>query len=516
MNQSPSRQAAPPNAGAGEESAESVGAESVFDLFGDAAAVLLHAAHDSIVIVDEQHRVVALNPAAQRLLRCNLEESLGQSLDRFLPPRYRAAHAGQVHRFGNDSAQERRMAARRKVTALRADGQEIPVEIMLSRVDLVDASGPRRYLAALMRDLSEVRALQAELDRSRSRVRAVFELSPVALWIADNGRVIFANGAAARLFNAANGEALLGRSIFDLVAPPEHDTLRQRMTQVLGDKGAVARFESHLVDADGEQRDFEIALAALPEHGRTTVQLVVSDVTQHRRAALEVERSHQLLRELSANAVEAREAERRRIARELHDELGQHLTALKMDLAGLAGNAAPAVRKARLQEMLSLLDETMTSLRRIAADLRPLMLDDLGLSAAIEWLAMDASRRLGIAIDVRVGALEPTLDERIAIAVYRMVQEALTNVSRHARATRVEVALNQLGSDLVLSVHDNGIGFPVQALQRPGSYGLLGMRERAAMLGGRLEIDNPADGGGRLTVHLPLSQSAPSAPPLPS
>lgn len=214
--------------------------------------------------------------------------------------------------------------------------------------------------------------------------------------------------------------------------------------------------------------------------------------------------SHEVLRRLSTSVVEAREEERRRIARELHDELGQRLTALKMELAALAGGTPQGQEHERIDIMLGMVDETLAAVRRISADLRPMMLDDLGLDAAIEWLARDAARRLGIEVSVRVGEHETALDDRIATAAFRMVQEALTNVARHARASDVHVELRQLGGELALTVQDNGVGFPADALHREGSFGLLGMRERAAMLGGRVEIDNPAGGGARLAVRLPL------------
>jgi signal transduction histidine kinase len=144
------------------------------------------------------------------------------------------------------------------------------------------------------------------------------------------------------------------------------------------------------------------------------------------------------------------------------------------------------------------------SVRRIAADLRPMMLDDLGLNAAIEWLARDAARRLDMEITVRLGEEDPPVTQGAAIALYRMVQEALTNVARHARATDVNIGMRQEGGELALTVRDNGVGFPSDLQHNDGRYGLLGIRERAYMLGGRLEVDNPPGGGGRLTVRLPL------------
>jgi signal transduction histidine kinase len=261
--------------------------------------------------------------------------------------------------------------------------------------------------------------------------------------------------------------------------------------------GSIARL-------DGASREVEIAAAALPDHGRSVVQMVITDVTQRQQLLREQTRHREALRRLSASVVEAREEERRRIARELHDELGQRLTALKMELSSLGPAKGQQCDDARISGMLEMIDDTVASVRRIAADLRPMMLDDLGLNAAIEWLARDAARRLDMEITVRLGKEDPPVTQSAAIALYRMVQEALTNVARHARATDVNIEMRQEAGQLVLTVRDNGVGFPADLQHNEGRYGLLGIRERAYMLGGRLEVDNPPGGGGRLTVRLPL------------
>jgi PAS domain S-box-containing protein len=482
-------------------------ADRSFALFDVPLGSIIRAAHEAIVMVDERHAIVAVNPAAQRMFGCTAEQALGRSLEQFIPGPHRELHAGRMNAFAASPPIERAMAMRRRVYALRSDGTEFPVEITLSSVEAAEPGGRRRYFAALLRDLSDERALQDEIEQIKQRLRAVFDLAPVAIWIADGDHIVFANLAAARLFGAESDAALLGRSIYELLHAESHVALHQQIAAALRGEPDVTTVQGRLARRDGQSREVEIALAALPDHGRTTVQLVIADVTQRRREAGEVEQSRHLLRRLSASVVEAREEERRRIARELHDELGQRLTALKMELSGLAASKRVDADDPRLAGMLGMLDETVASVRRIAADLRPLMLDDLGLNAAIEWLADSASRRLGIAIHVQLGETEPSLDERVAIAVYRMVQEALTNVARHARATRVEIALAQRGDELLLEVRDDGIGFPERALQREGSFGLVGMRERAQMLGGHLEVDNPPGGGGRVCVRVPLARA---------
>lgn len=480
-------------------------ADRPFDLFELPMGGILRAAQEGIVMVDEQHRIVALNPAAERMFRCTTPQVLGQSLDRFIPAPHRPGHGAHVARFAASEQIQQRMARLRQVSATRLDGSEFPVEITLSRVDMAEGAGVRRYFAALVLDLSEERELREEFDRFKRRLRSVFELAPVGIWIAENERIVFANQAAMRLF----GRPIVGHTLHELLEPASHAVMREQLARALAGAHDVELVHGQVARADGTRREVEIALAALPDHGKTTVQMVVADVTQRRLRLADMEQSRESLRQLSTSVVEAREEERRRIARELHDELGQRLTALKMELSALPGVGSLAARKERVEGLMTMLDDTLASVRRISSDLRPMMLDDLGLNPAIEWLAREAARRMGIEVAVRLSENEGPLDDRVATAVFRMVQEALTNVARHARATDVTVSLRQHDGELELVVEDNGIGYPQGAMQREGSFGLLGMRERAAMLGGRLEYTNAPGSGARLTVRLPLGPRPP-------
>jgi signal transduction histidine kinase len=251
-------------------------------------------------------------------------------------------------------------------------------------------------------------------------------------------------------------------------------------------------------------REVVIAVAGLPDHSDTAVQMVITDITERAREGQLLERSRRELRRLSASLVNAREAERRRIARELHDELGQWLTALKMELSTLLPIAAHDELAQRVGSMVSIVDEMVSSVRRIASDLRPLMLDELGLNAAVEWLVRESSRRMGIEIVLRLEDADPPVSEAATIALYRMVQEALTNIARHARASEVRVELRRQSGEVLLTVQDNGVGFSEKEISREGSHGLMGIRERAHMLGGQLQVGNMAGGGGRLEVRLPI------------
>ncbi|HEY8710679.1 MAG TPA: PAS domain S-box protein, partial [Burkholderiaceae bacterium] len=355
----------------------------------------IHAALEAIVTVDDRQRIVMINPAAQRMFGCTAAEALGSDLSRFIPLRLRAAHARHVRAFDASETAALPLEKRSTVVGLRADGTEFPVEASISRVDVESEFGPRRYFTALLRDLSEEQGLQAEIEAMKQRMRAVFELAPVAIWITEGDHIVFANRACAALFGAADHTALIGWSIYSLLRPQSHAAVRQRVTQALASDGPVPMVNERIVRFDGTEREVVIAVAGLPDHGRTTLQMVISDITERSRESQDLERSRRELRRLSANLVDAREEERRRIARELHDELGQRLTALKMELASLATQTPGGTSRERIASMLEMVDETVASVRRIATDLRPLMLDDLGLNAAIEWLADGWARRMG-------------------------------------------------------------------------------------------------------------------------
>ncbi len=472
-------------------------------LFEGPSGKVLFATREAIVMIDEAQAIQAMNPAAELLFACDAAQVLGTSLERFVPPRWREQHASMVRGFAASQTAQRMMRQGRRVDLLRADGSTVPVEITLSRIDIADQGRTRTLFAAMLRDSSDALALEERLAALERHMRAVFELSPTAIWICEDDVLVYANRAAARLFCVASIDRLIGCRVWTLLDDESHARLRQEIERALAGQTLSTIVAGRLTRSDGQTREIEIALAALPDHGHRTVQMVVSDVTERRREAAEMELSRRALRELSARGVEAREEERRRIARELHDELGQRLTALKIDLATLAARAHLPGDDALVGSMQALLDDTLASVRRIASDLRPLMLDDLGLTAAIEWLARDASRRMGIPVHTRLPLAEPAVDERVATTLYRMVQEALTNVARHAQARSVEVALQARDDQLVLTVTDDGVGLGELALQRAGSFGLMGLRERAHMLGGTIEIDSQPGAGMRLTVHLP-------------
>jgi signal transduction histidine kinase len=219
--------------------------------------------------------------------------------------------------------------------------------------------------------------------------------------------------------------------------------------------------------------------------------------------------TEQQLRALAARLQRVREEERALIAREIHDELGQALTAMKMDLSWVVQKLPETEKRLRekIHSTLQLVDDTVQAVRRIASELRPGLLDDLGLSAALEWQAQEFQARAGTRCVVNLPVEDVVLDPERSIAIFRIFQETLTNVARHAAATRVEVRLRESETELVLEVRDNGKGIDPQEIDDPKSLGLLGMRERALLLGGQFEVSGCVGKGTTVTVRIPVPSS---------
>jgi two-component system, NarL family, sensor histidine kinase UhpB len=238
---------------------------------------------------------------------------------------------------------------------------------------------------------------------------------------------------------------------------------------------------------------------------------------EHRRAAEQLRESHEQLRALSTYLQTVREEERTRIAREVHDELGQALTSCKLDLAWIASKL-PRDHNALVEKTKALrdhIDATIQTVRRISTELRPGVLDHLGLLAALEWQANDFQNRTGISCEVQSNLQDRQLDQTLSTTLFRIFQETLTNIIRHAGATQVKVKLQVVGNRIEMEVRDNGRGIQRSDMSKANSMGLLGMRERAGLLGGTLKVGRlRGTKGTRVSVDIPLERPLQPQEPL--
>ena len=350
-----------------------------------------------------------------------------------------------------------------------------------------------------------VTSLVDRLRKQGTLLDELFEHAPqaVALTTVDD-RVIRVNTEFTRLFGYAPDETI-GRRLSELIVPDDESPNPVRRVAGLAH---AERVEAEGVCRRKDGSRLRVAMVRVPVSipgAEPVVYAIYRDITEHERAAEELHRSLDQLRALAARVQTVREDERTRVAREIHDVLGQALTAIKIDISSLL-RESPSDKgpgAARIGSVLQLLDDTIRVVRRIATELRPGILDDLGLAAAVEWAAEEFQGRTGTRVHVSVPDAEIAIDPARATAVFRIFQETLTNVARHANATRVDVQLATEGSSLTLEVHDNGLGFSEMRLSAGTSLGTIGMRERALLLGGELIIRSAPGRGTTVTVRIP-------------
>ncbi len=301
-------------------------------------------------------------------------------------------------------------------------------------------------------------------------------------------------------------------AVVGLFAPRDRAALRDAIAGV-GAHGTQRELSISLVRGDAQAREWQVYIEPDDRpHGQGSgVAVACLDVTAFRRATRQAQQSEQRLRALADRLQGIREEERTRISREIHDELGQLLTALKIDITMLVrdlGGAGPALDKPRLLEdmrsMGRMVDSTLLSVRRIARQLRPEVLDALGLVPAIEWQASDVQARTGLQCTVEAPQTWTDIEPRLGTALFRIVQEALTNIVRHAGATRVRIRLHRTPSELLMTVQDDGKGFDAANDQAVPSLGILGMRERAISSGATFDIDSRSGEGTCITVRVPV------------
>jgi len=382
---------------------------------------------------------------------------------------------------------------------------------MLIAAGLSGAVAGTLAMYLLYRQIRERQAATLALQGVTARISAVVESAMDAIITVDGGqRIVLFNAAAEAMFGCPRSEAI-GAPLAWFI-PERFRTVHATHVQRFGETGAVSRRMGAMrivtgLRRNGEEFPIDASISQLEEPGGKFYTVILRDISERVRVEEALRRSQAELRELGAAAHAAREQEKSRIARELHDELAQSLTALQMDVAWLKERGAgihPAAT-ARLFKMEGLLEQTVASTRRIASDLRPLMLDDLGLVPAVEWLAETFTQRSGVPCELAVNRHELELPDAHATAVFRIVQESLANVAKHAAASRVEVTIEHTGSELALRIRDDGSGFSSKNPRKPNSYGLVGLRERASLLGGQASIISAPGQGTQIEVRLPVA-----------
>ena len=354
-----------------------------------------------------------------------------------------------------------------------------------------------------VQDVSEPKIAATALRESEERYRELFENSKDALYVHDmSGRYTSVNRAAEKL-SGYTREDLIGRHFSTLVTPEYARHVREQLCRKLETHGETT-YEIEMITRHGDRLPVEVSSRLIIENGLAVgVQGCVRDISE-RKKAQEASRTY------SRRLIEAQEAERRRISIELHDQVGQILTAVKLNLHALRKTCSGPEILASIEENLSVIDAAVDQVRDLSVDLRPLLLDDFGLVVAVRWYLDRQAKSSGAAVEFVSLSLKD--DDRFPAALetacFRIVQEGITNIIRHARARRISVRLERAGDDLMLVISDDGVGFDAKALRAAGTaaatLGLRGMEERAQAVGGTLIIDSAPRRGTQICASFPL------------
>lgn len=473
---------------------------------------LLQAAPDAIIITDEHGRIVLVNDQAEAVFGYTPDELIGQLVERLVPQRLAESHAEHRADFTTNPHTQVR-GQDMDIMGLHKDGHEFPVEVSLSPLETPDGL----LVTSSVRDISERQRREQALRRSERQLAEAQQLAEMGSWQWDIATDTVAwSQALYRIYglDPATFEATYAGYLERL-----HPDDRQRVQSTVEEAVAAGQpydFEHRLVRPDGTVRTVhargEVVLNAA---GKITgLTGVTQDITERKRIEEELLASREQLRQLSGHLQATREAERARISREIHDELGGALTGLKMAITRLDKNLETlnqAEFHERTRDMTQLLDQTVATVRRMASDLRPGILDDFGLSAAIEWQLQDFAKRSGLECDYEAAGEEFELEigPNRSTALFRVFQETLTNIARHAEAQRVQVRLELNPDEVRLQVRDDGRGISPASLVNARSLGLLGMRERVHLLNGELEIKGAPGQGTTVTARLPLGEEPP-------
>ncbi|HSB71111.1 MAG TPA: PAS domain S-box protein [Candidatus Methylomirabilis sp.] len=363
---------------------------------------------------------------------------------------------------------------------------------------------------ALQATLQERQRTEEALRESQAQLSGIIDSAMDAIVTMDQDqRILVFNAAAERMFRIAAAD-VIGQPVQRLI--PErfrgthhmglHDFARTNLEKWwVGMLGGAAGLRAH-----GGEFPMEAAISQVEVGGRKLFTMILHDTTQQKEVEQQLRNSQEQMRALAAHLQSVREEERSRIAREIQDTLGQALAALNMDLAWTA-TRLPGDRAAvadRVERMQALISSAIYSVRRIATELRPSVLDDLGLVATVEWQAHEFEARTGIQCQFTAEPGDLAVTPTVGIALFRICQEALTNIARHASASRVTIGLREEADGLVLTVTDNGRGITEQEKVNHNSLGLLGMRERALLLGGQVSIAGRPGEGTTVSVRIPL------------
>ncbi len=458
------------------------------------------ATSQAILSVDREGRIVMANLMAEKMFGYRREQLLGLNLEVLLPDRFRASHAAHRAEYFA-SPRNRPMGAGLDLTGRRQDGSEFPVAVSLNYVQTKDGT----LALGLITDLTERRTAEESLQRSLERLELAEEAAGIGVWDWDI--------QAGKTYCSPKWGPLYGLPSSDIALPPQewegliHPGDRERVLEDLNRALQGLQpydTEFRVIWPDGTIHWLSGRGKVFRDPAGTPSRMLGVNLDITRRNRAEQERQ-----QLDARLATAQEDERWRISRELHDDLTQPLAMVAMDLGRLVAEPPASANqlKKQLRGLQGRVVQAAEVARHAAHELHPSELDDLGLAKALRFLCESFGQREGITVRFTERRLPGALTRDIAACLYKITQECLRNVAKHAAAKRVTVSVEGAAGGIRLRVGDNGSGFPVQLLGANVGLGILGMRERTRLLKGTFTIESRPGRGTRVTVKLPVAEA---------
>jgi PAS domain S-box-containing protein len=470
--------------------------------------LIVNSSHDAIVSINPDGFILSWNQAAERLLGYSAEEILGKHIATIIPEALHKEEEELMARIRSGNKIDHYETIR-----IRKDGTAFNVSLTVSPIK--DADGKIIGASRIMRDITDRIITQQQLKKSELFNLGIINSLKSQLAVLNNKGIIVMVNDQWKQFARNNEDCLLSHTDVGLDyfaaceqatagSCPDEAGLVRGLKKVLS--GAISEYhleyERHVPAA---KRWFALHAVRL-NSDEPMIVVLHENITERKIAEEHILFANEELRLLSSHLQNIREQERMQIARDIHDELGQQLTGLKMDVYALKkklGILRPDVKE-KIDEITALIDETVTSVRKIASDLRPSVLDDLGLAAALEWQSKELETRFGIKVNFIAADEElSNLNVNIAISLFRIYQEALTNAVRHSNARLIAAQLTGSDKEIILEVADDGIGMDVEK-EHKGHFGIIGIKERVFVLGGKCEFKSEPGKGTYLRVSIPV------------
>ncbi len=365
-------------------------------------------------------------------------------------------------------------------------------------------------IATISRKITQLKLAEIALKESEERYRILVEQSPDAIGIIQDKIIVFVNKATLKLINAHSELEIVGHHFTEFLLPESFEDIRKYFAKV-NSESSPQSIETKFKTIDGRLFFIEVITVKILYKERQAFQYIARDITKRISTEKKLRDLNKRLRSLTTHIHLIVEDERMKIAREIHDELGQALTGLKIDLSFLQETVNESFDRMKLDDkiksMIDLIDLTIQTVRRISTELHPIILDKLGLTAAIEWLSEDVQKRTGIRCNFTLPAHEIILDKNISTALYRIFQESMTNVIRHSFASKVNISFVKEENQLIMKIRDNGIGIAQSEIDNNNSFGIFGMKERVRELKGAIKIKGQKGKGTLVTIVIPLKNN---------